>query len=154
MPFSSSVCLKFACTINLLLFLLAAIIPWSLQTNLVVVSWAFSEPVVSSCFMSIALFTFTFSNTHTDILSTCTARTFLSFRCPLPCRSFVGYSPLLIVIWSFSLFSVLSLVHHSPCLASPLFLWFLISISIFLLIQHHLYLIIFLSRAIFWFYLN
>ncbi|KAG1771766.1 hypothetical protein EDD22DRAFT_862469 [Suillus occidentalis] len=90
MPFSSSVRLKFACTINLLLFLLAAIIPWSLQTNLVVVSWAFSEPVVSSCFI------------------TCTASTFLLFRCPLPCRSFVSYSPLLLVI--------------CPCLASPLFL--------------------------------
>jgi hypothetical protein len=104
-----SVRLKFACTINLLLSLLAAIIPWSLQTNLVVVSWAFSELVVSSCFMSIALFTFTFFfNSHTDILSTCTASTFLSFRCPSPCRSFVSYSLLLIVIWSCSLFSVLS----------------------------------------------
>ncbi|KAG2036451.1 hypothetical protein BDR03DRAFT_959582 [Suillus americanus] len=95
---------------NLLLSLLAAVIPWSLQTNLVVVSWAFfSNLSFRLAYVHRFIYCdFFFFNAHTDILSTCTASTFLSFRCPPPCRSFVSYSPLLIVIWSCLLFSVVS----------------------------------------------
>lgn len=121
MPLSSSVPSGIRMYHNLLLSLLAAVIPWSLQTNLVVVSWAFFELVVSSCFMSIALFTFTFFSILILIHS----------ALALPARSFhsVVHHPVARSLatpparrYLVMLVFCLSLVHHSPCLASPLFL--------------------------------